>query len=176
MKSRIAVSLLVFFSLGLFSGEFSVEKAKKVDDFLRRVREKDRRTVFLKKVTFTQHELNSYINIFYLKRYAPEVKYLMLNLRKNNYVNGTMRVKLTGDKYESVPGFLKDIEIEFSGKLECKNYRVRYDFDRMEINGTLFSKTRTLSGTGARLPNSQPKSARIGTPISFEDTGRAGAE
>ncbi|MCK4835081.1 MAG: hypothetical protein KAT17_00500 [Candidatus Aminicenantes bacterium] len=139
MKFKIAALILISVSVGLFSAEFSVEKAKRVDDFLRRIREKDRKTVFLKKMTFTQRELNSYINIFYLKRYSPEVKYLKLNFRKNNYVTGVMKVKLTGKKYESVPSFLRDIELEFSGKLECKNYRVRYIFNKMEINGTLFA-------------------------------------
>lgn len=139
MKSRIVVLIVIVLTGALFSSEFSVDKAKRVDDFLRRIREQERNKIFLKKITFTQHELNSYVNIFYLKRYSPEVKYLKLNLRKNNYVSGTMKVKLTGKKYENVPAFLRDIEIEFSGKLECKNYRVRYIFDKMEINGTLFA-------------------------------------
>jgi hypothetical protein len=64
---------------------------------------------------------------------------LKLDLRKTNRVSGVMKVKLTGEKYEKVPSFLKDFEIEFEGKLECENYRVRYQFEKMEINGTLFS-------------------------------------
>ena len=43
-----------------------------------------------------------------------------------------MKVYLAGKKYEKVPSFLKDIEIEFSGKLECENYRVRYIFEKMD--------------------------------------------
>jgi hypothetical protein len=139
MKSKICLILLLSFTVGLVSSEFSVEKAKKVDDFLRRIRENKREAVYLKKIAFSQRELNSYINIYYLKRYSPEVKYMKLELRNNNRVSGIMNVKLTGKKYEKVPSFLKDIEIVFSGKLESKNYRVRYVFEKMEINGTHFS-------------------------------------
>jgi hypothetical protein len=131
--------ILISFTVLLFSTEFSVEKAQKLDNFLRRIREKKRDAVYLKKMTFTQKELNSYINIFYFKRYSPEVKYMKLDLRNNNRVSGIMNVKLTGKKYEKVPSFLKDIEIVFSGRLESKNYRVRYVFEKMEINGTHFS-------------------------------------
>jgi hypothetical protein len=139
MKSKICLLVILSFVALLFATEFSVDKAKRVDDFLRRIRESKRNNIYLKKVTFSQKELNSYINIFYLKRYSPEVTYMKLDLRDNNRVSGTMKVKLTGKKYEKVPSFLKDIEIEFSGKLESKNYRVRYIFETMEINGTQFS-------------------------------------
>lgn len=139
MKLKVFIIGLISFSVLLFSAEFSVVKAKKMDDFLRRIREKTKDAVYLKKMTFSEMEVNSYINIFYLKRYSPEVKYLKLDFRKNNYVSGIMKVYLAGKKYEKVPSFLKDIEIEFSGKLECKNYRVRYIFEEMEINGTHFS-------------------------------------
>ena len=139
MKARNAIFFLGVFVFVLAAAEFSVEKARRVDDFLKRIAEKNRSSVFLKKITFAEDELNSYINIFYLKRYSPEVKYLKLELRKKNLVSGVMKVKLTGEKYEKVPSFLKDFEIEFEGKLECENYRVRFQFDKMEINGTLFS-------------------------------------
>jgi hypothetical protein len=139
MKTRYFIFFFIFFTFVLFAAEFSVDKARRVDDFLKRIAEKNRSSVFLKKITFTEDELNSYINIFYLKRYSPEVKYLKLDLRKTNRVSGVMKVKLTGEKYEKVPSFLKDFEIEFEGKLECENYRVRYQFEKMEINGTLFS-------------------------------------
>lgn len=139
MKNRFFMFFLSAVVLTLLATEFSVEKARRVDDFLKRIAERNRHSVFLKKMTFSEAELNSYINIFYIKRYSPEVKYLKLNLRKKNQVSGVMKVKLTGEKYEKVPSFLKDFEIEFDGKLECENYRVRYQFEKMEINGTLFS-------------------------------------
>lgn len=139
MKSKVCLIILIAFSVLLIPSEFSIDKAKKVDDFLRRIREKKRDAVYLKKMTFSERELNSYLNIFYLKRYSPEVKYMKLDLRNNNHVSGIMNVKLIGKKYEKVPSFLKNIEIVFSGKLESKNYRVRYVFDKMEINGTHFS-------------------------------------
>jgi hypothetical protein len=139
MKIKSIVFLMIFFPLSLLSAEFSIEKAKRIDNFLKRIRVKQKKTLFLKKITFTQHELNSYLNIFYLKRYSPEIKYMKLNLEKNNYINGTMKVKLSGEKYEKVPSFLKDIEIDFDGKIECENYRVRYIFEKMIINGTQFA-------------------------------------
>jgi len=139
MKTKSLVLCLAIFSMTLFSAEFSIEKAKRIDNFLKRIRVKKKKTLFLKKMTFTQRELNSYLNIFYLKRYAPEVKYIKLYLEKNNYINGTMKVKLIGEKYEKVPSFLKDIEIDFDGKVECENYRVRYIFEKMRINGTQFA-------------------------------------
>lgn len=139
MKIRFLIIFLGICALVGWGAEFSVEKARRVDNFLKRISEKNRSSVFLKKMTFSEDELNSYINIFYLKRYTPEVKYLKLGLRNKNQVSGVMKVKLAGDKYEKVPSFLKDFEIEFEGKLECENYRVRYRFEKMEINGTLFS-------------------------------------
>ena len=93
----------------------------------------------MKKVTFTQSELNSYLNIVYIKRYTPEVKFIKLKLENKNYVSGSMEVKLTGEKYEKVPSFLKDFEIDFSGKVECENRRMRYIFEKLKINGTSFS-------------------------------------
>ena len=116
MKLKILMICLFVFSIFSIGSEFSADKAAKVDRFLQKVRKKRNKSVFLRKVTFTQHELNSYLNITYTKKYAPEVKYIKLNLENRNYVNGTMKIKLTGQKYEKVPSFLKDIEIEFNGK------------------------------------------------------------
>jgi hypothetical protein len=138
----IAVSLVVLFtcSSGFSqSKEFSAEKAKRVDLTLKRIAKQKRHKVFLKKITFSQEELNSYLNLIYAKRYTPEVKYIKLKLGKNNYVDGTVKVKLVGKKYEQVPSFLKDIEVDVSGKVECENYRMRVLFDKIRVNGTSFS-------------------------------------
>ena len=139
MKFKTLIICLFVFNIFSFGSEFSVDKATKVDRFLKKARQKQKRSVFLRKITFTQDELNSYLNIIYTKKYAPEVKYIKLNLENGNYVNGTMKVKLRGQKYEKVPSFLKDIEVEFNGKVECENYRMRYFFEDLKINGTNFS-------------------------------------
>lgn len=126
-------------SLFLHSTEFSMEKAKKIDTFFQKIAKIRGPKVFLKKKVFTQSELNAYFNLIYTKKYAPEVKYVNLKLEKNNMVSGEMRVKLTGEKYSKVPSFLKEIEVEFSGEVQCENYRMRYVFDDLYINGTAFS-------------------------------------
>lgn len=119
--------------------DFSSEQAKRVDNFLKRISQKKRVSVFLKNVTFTESELNSYLNLIYLKRYVPEVKYMELNMEEDNFISGNMKVKLTGEKYEKVPSFLKNFKVDFSGTVECENYRLRFLFKTLKINGTEFS-------------------------------------
>ncbi len=139
MNKKIWIWVLILFAFSCFGAEFSAQQAKKIDDFLRRVAKEHKKYPFLKKVTFSQDELNSYLNLIYLKKYAPEVKTIKMKLDKNNWVSGSLTVKLTGEKYERVPGFLKDFELEFGGTVECDNYRVRYMFEDIRINGTGFS-------------------------------------
>ena len=31
------------------------------------------------------------------------------------------------------------IEVEVSGKVQCKNYRMRFNFDKLKVNGASFS-------------------------------------
>lgn len=139
MNRKIWLWVLILFGFSCFGAEFSSQQALKIDNFLKRIAREQRKSPFLKKVTFGQQELNSYLNLIYVKKYAPEVKYINLKLDKNNFISGSLKVKLTGEKYESVPGFLKDFELEFSGKVECDNYRMRYMFEEIRINGTSFS-------------------------------------
>ena len=144
---KIALSVLMFFSLVSLdihavpaSKEYSAESAKKVDLTLKRIAKKRKKgDVFLRKVTFTQEELNAYLNLIYVKRYTPEVKSIQLKLGKKNYVDGTMKIKLVGKQYEKVPSFLRDIEVEVSGTIECENYRMRFLFEKLKVNGTSFS-------------------------------------
>jgi hypothetical protein len=120
--------------------EFSKEKAKLVDLTLKRIaKNKKRRSPFLRKISFSQNELNSYLNLIYAKQYTPEVKYIKLKLEKDNFVSGTVKVKLEGKQYAKVPNFLKDIEVETAGKIECNNYRMRFMFETLRVNGTSFS-------------------------------------
>lgn len=138
----LLVSILFLTGSFLYSDttqEFSPQQAKRVDSTLKRLAKKKKRTVFLKKVTFSQEELNAYLNLIYVKRYTPEVKYLKLKLDKKNQVDGTIKVKLKGKKYAKVPSFLRDIEIDLSGKVECENYRMRFLFDKIKVNGAAFT-------------------------------------
>ncbi|MCK5057892.1 MAG: hypothetical protein KAT34_14640 [Candidatus Aminicenantes bacterium] len=140
-KITFSVLICCFILCGSFgfSEEFSIPKAKKIDHFLRRVAKAKKTKVFLRRGTFDESELNSYLNMIYAKRYAPEIKYMKLKLGRKNHVSGTMKVKLLGKKYEEVPSFLRDFDIEFSGEVECDKYRMRYLFDSIKINGTKFS-------------------------------------
>jgi hypothetical protein len=124
--------ILVPFILSGATSEFSADQAKRVDVVLKRIAQK-------KRLTFSQDELNSYLNLVYAKYYAPEVKYIKLKLGKNNSADGEMKIKLAGKQYDQVPAFLRDIQVEFSGKIECENNRMRYLFDDLKINGTKFS-------------------------------------
>jgi hypothetical protein len=54
MKTRYFIFFFIFFTFVLFAAEFSVDKARRVDDFLKRIAEKNRSSVFLKKITFTE--------------------------------------------------------------------------------------------------------------------------
>jgi len=139
MKRIIYALLLVFLVSSLGAADFSMEKAQRVDTFMKKIAKNSRKAPFLRKVTFTQQELNSYLNLIYLKKYAPEVKFIELILDKENMVTGSLKVKLTGEKYDKVPAFLKDFELEFNGRVETDNYRMRYLFEDIRINGTNFS-------------------------------------
>lgn len=144
IKTLTTLFVLVAFAAGSFAfaaitDEFSAEKAKRVDLTLKRIAKQKRSKVFLKKITFSQDDLNSYLNLIYSKRYTPEVKYIKLKLDKKNSVSGTIKIKLLGKKYENVPKFLRDIEVDLSGKVECENYRMRFLFDALKVNGTSFS-------------------------------------
>ena len=161
MKRKITIFLIVFVTFGFFAStstsEFSVDKAKRMDETLKRIAKRKRNTPFLRKITFPQASLNSYLNIFYTKRYAPEVKYIKLKLEKNNFANGIMKIKLKGKKYDKVPSFLRDIEVEVSGKVECEKYRMRYVFDKLKINGNSFSPELLDEAFAAAQINSRVK-------------------
>lgn len=137
-KTALVISIFIFFN-ALLPSEFSAEKAKKVNRYLTRIAQTRKKGVILKKVSFSESELNSYLNMIYTRRYSPEVKYIKLNLQRNNMVSGTLKAVLKGSKYENLPSFLKNFEVEFDGKIECENYRMRYSFEKLSINGTSFS-------------------------------------
>ncbi len=139
MKNRGCAWILLLLCGWLAAEEFSPEKASRVDDFLTRVARRRSSGIFLKKATFSEEEINSYLNLIYLKRYAPEVGYISLRLKEKNQVGGTMKVKLSDKTYGAVPSFLRDINVQFDGRVECAHYRMRYLFDRLIVNGASFS-------------------------------------
>ena len=146
-------SLIIILSQMVMASTFSVEKAQNIDNFLKRIAKRKKPSIFMKKRTFDQVTLNAYFNLIYLKKYAPEVKTILIKLDKNNHVSGNLKIKLRGEKYKKVPSFLKDVEVEFSGKIECQNYRMRYTFDDIRINGTTFAAELLDEAFGAAQTN-----------------------
>lgn len=139
MKPKTAVCLFLAIAAMAAAADFSLDKAKRIDSFLTRIAARRQPALFLKKMAFSESELNSYLNLIYVKKYAPEVTAIELRLKDKNLVSGTLKVKLAGEKYAAVPQFLRDTEVSFSGKFECSNYHMRYAFSELVINGSRFS-------------------------------------
>jgi hypothetical protein len=139
MKKNALFCLFVILAAGLGAADFSLEKARKIEQFLARIALPRQPGLFLKKAAFSESELNSYLNLIYTKKYAPEVTFIELRLHDKDEVSGSLKIKLSGKKYESVPRFLHDIEVGFQGKFECSNYRMRYLFRELVINGGRYS-------------------------------------
>ncbi len=140
LKKIILFTFILTISWNLLhTAEFSKEDAKRIDAFLKKAKKMNRKEMFLRKITFTEKEFNSYINLIYVKRYAPEAKYVRLNLERKNAVSGEVKLKLIGKKYDKIPGFLKDITLEFAGKVECEDYKMRLLFSKITINGTEYN-------------------------------------
>jgi len=139
MKLKTAACLFLATAAFAAAADFSLDKAKRIDRFLARIAARRQPGLFLKKMAFSESELNSYLNLIYVKKYAPEVSAIDLRLKDKNLVSGTLKVKLAGEKYTAVPQFLRDVEVSFSGKFECSNYHMRYAFAELVINGSHFS-------------------------------------
>ncbi|MEI6614219.1 MAG: hypothetical protein WCL37_04925 [Chrysiogenales bacterium] len=121
------------------ASDFNLEKAKRIEQFLSRIANRRQPSLFLKKIAFSETELNSYLNLLYIKKYAPEVTFIELRLRDKDQVSGSVKVKLSGEKYAAVPQFLRDVDVSFHGKFECSNYHMRYIFRELVINGSSYS-------------------------------------
>jgi hypothetical protein len=139
MKLKNFTGLILLLAIVLGAADFSMEKAGKIDKFLQRIAIRRQPALFLKKAAFSESELNSYMNLLYTIKYAPEVTFINLQLRDKDEVSGSMKVKLAGKKYEAVPQFLRDIDVTFQGKFECSNYRMRFLFRELVINGSHYS-------------------------------------
>jgi len=140
MKKRtLACLIMILVVTWGISSSHSMEDARKMDRLLTRIAQESRERVVLRSVEFTQSELNAYLNLIYIPQYAPEVEFVDLVLQNDNAVSGTMAVKLEGEKFERLPSFLRDFEVQFSGRLESQNQRMRYIFGDIRINGTRFA-------------------------------------
>ena len=157
MKKALLFFILSILAHMVMATTYSVEKAQIIDNFLKRIAKQKKPSIFMKKKSFDQVTLNAYFNLIYLKKYAPEVKNIEFKLDKNNYVSGNLKMILRGEKYKAVPGFLKNVEIQFSGKIECQNYRMRYSFDDIRINGTSFAPELLDEAFGAAQSNIKVK-------------------
>jgi hypothetical protein len=138
---KLKTAAILFLALAAFAAaaDFSLDNAKRIERFLSRIAARRQPALFLKKMAFSENELNSYLNLIYVKKYAPEVTSIELRLKDKNVVSGTLKVKLAGEKYTAVPQFLRDVEVGFSGKFECSNYHMRYAFSELVINNSRFS-------------------------------------
>jgi hypothetical protein len=139
MKAKTFFCLLLVLAVNAAAADFSMEKGRKIEQFLERIASRRQPSLFLKKTAFSEDELNSYLNLFYVKKYAPEIQFIELRLRDKDEVGGALKVKLNGAKYAAVPEFLRDIDVSFQGKFECSNYHMRYVFRELVINGSHYS-------------------------------------
>jgi hypothetical protein len=139
MKLKTIICLFFLLAAAVVAADFNLEKAKRIEQFLNRIAIRRQPSLFLKKTAFSETELNSYLNLIYIKKYAPEVTFIELRLRDKDEVGGSVKVKLAGEKYAAVPQFLRDVDVSFQGKFECSNYHMRYIFRELEINGSRYS-------------------------------------
>jgi hypothetical protein len=139
MKPFIRFLLLTLLTVGLPSANFSVEEGRRVDDFLTRIAQRRSGALLLRKDTFSASELNAYFNLFYNKKFAPELTYLNLDLKDDNLLSGTAKVELKGKRYNAVPAFLRNVEVRFSGRIESGNRRMRFLINELVVNGAHLS-------------------------------------
>lgn len=136
---RIALLILIL-PLVIGAEQFSMAKAKRLEQFLSRIgQRRPGQELFLKKAIFTEDDLNSYLNLVYIKKFTPEVTYIKLNLKPKSGIEGNIKIKLLGKEYEKVPAFLRDITIDFTGVVESTTSRMRFIFEKLVINGTQYN-------------------------------------
>ena len=157
MKLKTAACLFLALNTVAAAADFSLDQARRIDGFLTRIAVRRQPALFLKKMAFSENELNSYLNLIYVKKYAPEVTFIELRLKDKNLVNGMAKVKLAGEKYAAVPQFLRDVEVGFNGSFECSNYHMRFAFSELVINGSRFSPDILDEAYGAAQFNAKTK-------------------
>jgi hypothetical protein len=139
MNRRLLPLLLAGLAALLAAADYSLEQGRRIDDFLTRIGARRSGALFLRKATFSQTELNAYLNLFYNRKFAPEVSAIELDLKDDNRIDGSARVLLKGKRYDSVPAFLRNIEVRFAGRFECTNYRMRFLIEELIVNGAHLS-------------------------------------
>jgi hypothetical protein len=157
MKRTLGMFLFLALAMSALAGDFSLEKARRIDGFLMRIAARRQPSLFLKKAVFSEAELNSYLNLIYTRKYAPEMTFIDLRLKDKNRVDGSLKVKLAGEKYAAVPQFLRDTEVRFRGTFECSNYHMRFVFSELVINGSHFSPDVLDEAYGAAQFNARVK-------------------
>jgi hypothetical protein len=135
----LLILTIFFFSIYTAAENYSLADAQRLDSFLKKIEKSQRKDLFLHKMTFTETQLNAYLNLIYTKQYAPEITEMKFSLKQNNSISGFMNVRLQGKQYEKVPSFLKKFAIDFDTVIEVENYRLRYAIKKLKINGTEFS-------------------------------------
>ena len=139
MKAKLCICLFFLLAAVISAADFSLDKAKRIELFLNRIAVRRQPSLFLKKAAFSEMELNSYLNLIYVKKYAPEVTFIQLRLLDKDEVSGSLKVKLADEKYAAVPQFLRNVDVSFQGKFECNNYHMRYVFRELVINGSHYA-------------------------------------
>lgn len=144
MKQLIVLFLFLFL-IGLPSeidaGDIrpDAEKANQLDLFLKKIAKDNKARVFLRRKSFDQSTVNSYITLLYLPRYAREVKEAHMDFHKDNWVSGRFSIRLAEKKYRQLPGFLKEMDLDVSGVIESRPEQMRFLIKELKINGTSFS-------------------------------------
>lgn len=118
---------------------FSPEQGRRVDDFMARIAKRRSGALFLRKATYSATELNSYLNLFYTKKYAPEITYILLELKDDNRLRGSAHAVLKGKRYDAVPSFLRNVEVRFAGRIESNNSRMRFLIEELVVNNANLS-------------------------------------
>ncbi len=139
MTRRSLLLLLAGLAAAPAAAGYAPEQGKRIDSFLARIGARRSGALFLRRATFSQTELNAYLNCFYNKKYAPELSAIELDLKDDNRLSGTARVLLKGKRYDTVPAFLRDIEVRFAGRFEAANTRMRFLVEELVVNGAHLS-------------------------------------
>jgi hypothetical protein len=139
MKTALRLAALLALAAASWASDWQLEKALRVDAFLGRIAAPRPPSVFLKRAAFSEGELNSYLNLVYAKKYAPEISFIQLRLQDENRVDGSLKLKLDAKKYAAVPAFLRETEVRFRGAFETAHQRMRFVFSELAINGARFA-------------------------------------
>jgi len=138
MKTKL-ILLLLLPALNFNAAEYDREAAERVAAFLERISGPPSPSPFLREVTFSENECNSYLNLIHIPLNLPEVKHIGLAFAPENTISGEIQLDLQGNSYRLIPAGLRKATIEFSGIFECSNYLGRFLLRELRVNGASFS-------------------------------------